>query len=90
MLPWLADLDCARAQGGNAASQTDSGLRDPRHGTQVAGLHSTSDGACADEMDRNIWQVTGRIQCGRRPENERRIDAEHGLLVKLAETLAYR
>lgn len=45
------------AQGGNSTVAADSGLRDPKHGTPVAGLHSTSDGACRDEMDRNLWQV---------------------------------
>lgn len=32
-------------------------LREPSSGVPVMGLHTTEDGACTDEMNRNLWQV---------------------------------
>ena len=32
-------------------------LREPRFDVAAAGIYSTSDGECYDEMNRNLWQV---------------------------------
>ncbi len=55
-------LRCLQGANGTAAAvpgKRENALRDPRFKAPVVSLHTTEDGACSDEMNRNLWQVRG-------------------------------
>ena len=56
---YIHAASCAVLQGRDDIRQLKGAhvLREPSSGVPVVGLHTTEDGRCTDEMNRNLWQV---------------------------------